>query len=318
MGYLFLALSVFMGTAKGFCGKKTSPYASNTTLSLFISTVRMTFCVVIGFFVVLILQGNSNSFNLDITTALICLISGIATSIFVVSWLLAIKTGAYMMLDVFLTLGTLVPLILSAVFFNENIVWLKWIGLALLVFASFIMLSYNAKIKGKSSIKGIVLLIICSLSNGVTQFAQKWFNETMGERKITGGIIMDATVFNFYTYVFSLVSILFCLIFFILKNKQLKVEKLSAEMGFASVFKKVWYYILIMAFCLFMHTYFATLSTNYLPSSEVFPLQRGASTILSLAMSSILFKERITLKCMIGVVLTFLGLVIINVFAPML
>lgn len=318
MGYLFLALSVFMGSTKGFCGKKTSVYANNTTLSLFISTIRMLFCIVIGFAVVVILQGSISSFALDTTTFIISLVSGLATSVFVVSWLLAVRTGAYMMLDVFLTLGTLVPLLLSAFLFGENIVWLKWVGLALLISASFIMFSYNKSIKSKLNVKGVILLIISCLSNGVTQFAQKWFNVEMAERALSGGLIMDATAYNFYTYVFSFASILLCLFAIKLFAKKGEGENQVQENGYVQVFKKVWIYVLIMAFCLFMHTYFATLSANYLPSSEVFPLQRGASLILSLFMSAVFFKEKVTSKCMIGVVITFIGLLLINVFAPMI
>ncbi len=317
MGYLFLALSVFMGTAKGFCGKKTSVYADNTLLSLFISILRMFFCVIIGFVVVIVLQGTIKSFAIDLTTFIISMISGVATSVFVVSWLLAVRNGAYMMLDVFLTLGTSVPLVLSAVLFGENIVWLKWVGLALLITASFIMFSYNSSLKGKVSIKGMVLLIVCCLSNGTTQFAQKWFNVQMSERELIGGLIMDATTYNFYTYVFSFVCILLC--FFVLKIFAKRQEPTEIQTNaYVKVFKKTWVYVLIMAFCLFMHTYFATLSANYLPSSELFPMQRGASLILSLAMSAVFFKERINSKCMNGVIITFIGLLLINVFAPML
>ncbi len=318
MGYLFLALSVFMGATKGFCGKKTSGYAHSTLLSLFISTIRMFFCVLLGFAVVLIINGNFKAFQLDSITFVISLISGVATSVFVVSWLLAVKTGAYMMLDVFLTVGTLVPLILSAIFFAEYIIWLKWVGIALLIFASFIMFSYNRNVKGKTTVKGVILLIVCCLSNGLTQFTQKWFNMQMVERVLNDGVQMDATAFNFYAYVFSLASIVICFTVLALIYKKQNHKDSSIQTSYVEVFKKVWFYVLVMAFCLFMHTYFATLSANYLPSSEVFPLQRGTSLILSLMMSAIFFKEKINSKCIIGVVITFIGLLLINVFAPML
>ena len=165
MGYLFLLLAISAGLVKGFCGKKMSGCTEETAELAIISLVRMLFCIVIGFGVVLITQGAFSAFNIDGKALLISVLSGAATATFLLTWLLAVKNGAYMLLEVFLTLGVLVPLLLCAFLFNEEIIWIKWIGITLLVVAAYLMCSYNNAVKKqKITIKGFALLLACCVS----------------------------------------------------------------------------------------------------------------------------------------------------------
>lgn len=194
MGYLFLALALLSGSTKGYCGKKTSGYVSEYKDAMFTNFIRMVLCILIGF-VILLIQGNIGLLKVSRGLVLITMLSGVTTSVFVVSWLVSVKKGAYMMLDVFLMLGVMVPLLLSSFIFGEKIRLNQWIGLAILLVAVIIMCSYNNQIKEKMSISSLVLLIICGLANGLTDFSQKLFTKTIPDG--------NAAVFNFYTYIFS-------------------------------------------------------------------------------------------------------------------
>ena len=110
MGYIFLIIALFCGAAKGFCGKKTSGFVAEYKDALFTNAIRMILCILIGF-ILLAVQGNINLLRVDTSVIMITLLSGVTTSAFVVLWLLAVRKGAYMMLDVFLTIGVIVPLI---------------------------------------------------------------------------------------------------------------------------------------------------------------------------------------------------------------
>ena len=46
---------------------------------------------------------------------------------------------------------------------------------------------------------------------------------------------------------------------------------------------------------------------------ELYPLSQGASLIISSVMAAVLFGEKITAKCVIGLTLAFSGLMVINV-----
>ena len=294
MGYLFLVFALMAGVTKGYCGKKTSGYLNGFRDSMMANLIRMGLCILIGFLIVLF-GGDWKALLPSGKLLLISAMSGIFTSIFVVTWLVSVKKSAYMMLDVFLMLGVLIPLIAGNLFFREQITLTQWIGIAVLFIAVVIMCSYNNSIKEKLTLSSLLLLIACGAANGIADFSQKLFVKELPE--------IPASVFNFYTYVFAAVTLL--LAYILIKPQAQETEK--------SNFRKVAVYILIMAICLFGNSFFKTLAANHLDSVLLYPLNQGAALILSSAMSALLFKEKLTAKCIIGLVIAFVGLIIINV-----
>lgn len=298
MGYLFLAISLLAGSAKGYCGKKTSGYVSGYKDAMMANTIRMLLCILIG--AVLIIAGG-NAAQLKPTPEMLAIsaLSGVTTSIFVVCWLISVKKGAYMMLDVFLMLGVLVPIVAGHFVFGEAIKPTQWIGIGVLFIAVMIMCSYNNSIKEKMSISALVLLIVCGVANGLTDFSQKLFVKQMSEVPIA--------VFNFYTYVFSAAVLgIFFAIFSIKEKTQ------GASAGLYGL-KRIFGYIAVMSVCLFANSYFKTMAAGFLDSAQLYPLNQGMALMLSSIMSAVLFHERLTIKCILGLVISFAGLIIINV-----
>ena len=68
-----------------------------------------------------------------------------------------------------------------------------------------------------------------------------------------------------------------------------------------------------MSICLFANSYFKTKAAGFLDSAQLYPLNQGMALMLSSAMSAVLFHERLTVKCILGLVISFAGLIIINV-----
>ena len=59
-------------------------------------------------------------------------------------------------------------------------------------------------------------------------------------------------------------------------------------------------------------TYFKTMAAKYVPSAILYPLTSGASIVLSALMAAVFFKERITPKCVIGIIIAIAAIVIMN------
>ncbi len=296
MGYLFLFFSLISGAVKGFCGKKTSNYTSRLCDAVFASSLRMLLCFVIGLAVV-ITGGEVTSLLLEPSVLLIALLSGFATDLFVLSWLISVRQSAYMMVDIFLTAGVMLPLIGSSVLFGEHIGITEWIGLGLLFVAVIIMCSYNSSLKGKLRPSALLLLALCGISNGVADLSQKMFVEyTAGE--------VSVSVFNFYTYLFASAALL--VIYAFVRFKFRKTESAPFK-------KSMFVYIFVMSVCLFTASYFKTRAAVLLPASQIYPLCQGGGMILSSVMAAVFFKEKLTLKCIVGIVLAFVALIFINV-----
>lgn len=298
MGYFFLGLSLFAGVIKGYCGKKTSGYVEHYTAAIAMNLIRMIFCVCIGG-VMMLAEGNAQYFFPGKTLLLLCAVAGASTSVFVVSWLLAVKKGAYMMLDVFLMLGVLVPVCGGSILYQEEIRAVQWLGILLLVLAAFVMCSYNNTVKEKLRVSSFVLLAVCSASGGVTDLMQKIF-----VRECAG---MPASVFSFYTYAFSAVTLfLFGLVL------RWKSERALPEKTEKAPLNSIMGYIAVMSCCLFANTFFKTKAAVYLASIQLYPLSQGGSLILSVCMVAVMFGERPTKKCILGLLTAFAGLLVLN------
>ena len=294
MGYLFCCIALFAGATKGYCGKRMSNVATNTTAASLLNLVRMALCVVLGVLLILV-QNHMQFFTISPKVLWISALSGITTSVFVVTWLICVRYSAYMMLDVFLMLGTLVPMLLGRAIFNETIRLNQWIGFIVLVIATIIMVSYNNKIKNKLNFSSFILLVICGVSNGLTSFSQKSFVKMLPEIPIS--------IFNFYTYLFAAITLF---IFILFMSKKEKPE-------FSEGSKNKFFYVIIMAIALTINTYFSTMAAIHLDSAILYPLNHGSALIIASFMSVVFYKEKLTTNAIIGIILSFVGLLIMNV-----
>ncbi|MBE6615267.1 MAG: hypothetical protein E7631_08190 [Ruminococcaceae bacterium] len=298
MGYLFIVLALLCGITKGFCGKKTSGVIEALPDAMLFNAVRMCICIPIGLLFVWLYTGTLTSLAVDGTTLCISAVSGVSTSVFVVTWLIAVRTGAYMMVDVFPTLGVIIPVIACRFFFAEPVRWNHLAGILLLAAAAYILCTYNKTI-GKAALTpfSLLLLSFCGISNGLTSFSQKWFQYVSRS---------DAAVFNFYTYIFSAVSLLLC--WLLLHGRQKGQEKNAPRPDI----RKLSVYVVIMSLCIFLHSFFSTMAAGHLPSSRLYPLMQGGALVLSMLMSALCFGEKITLRCLTGICVTFAALLCIN------
>lgn len=295
MGYLFLSIALLTGAIKGYCGKKTSSAVTGVSGALLANFLRMLLCIVIGF-AIICFQKDVSSLKVSPGVLGISLLSGASLSAFVVTWLLSVRKGAYMMVDVFLMLGTVIPMSVSALLFQEKIELNQIIGFAILVAAALVMCSYNNSIKEKMSASAFLVLLMCGITSGVADLSQKIF--------VKNSDGFSNAVFNFYTYVFSALVIFIC--YFAVKGK-----KDGNETTLKSI-KRVFGYISVMSLCLFLNSYFKTEAALYLPASILYPMAQGCSLILATAVAAVFFKEKVTAKAVLGISLAFVGMLIMN------
>ena len=198
-----------------------------------------------------------------------------------------------MLMDVFLMLGGLVPLTLGQLLFNEAVRPVQWLGLGILFAATLIMCSYNNSIKTKLTFPAFSLLLLCGFSGGVADFTQKLFTKTSDA---------PVSVFNLYTYIFTALTLV---LVFSLSTKDVAKNRNDS-------FKRAFPYILVMAICLFLNSYYKTIAAVCLPSVILYPLNQALALILSTVVSAVFFHEKITLKAVIGIFIAFVGLLFIN------
>ena len=299
MGYLFLFIALFFGSIKGYSGKKSSIAITSGDESLVVSASRMVICVVIGIFT-LIFGGEISAIIPDGSTLWISALSGFSNAIFIATWLAAIMSGAFMMVESFVLIGVAVPIVLCRILFNESVSLQQIIGFLLLLVAVYVMCTYNVSIKGKITPKAYALLALCGLSFGIADFSQKLFVKTVEDGSVAA--------FNLYTYVFAAITLAITYAVFIIINKKKNVPMRRP----VNVLRPIWHHVIFMAICLFLYSYFKTLAAGYLDAALLYPISQGVGVMLSLLLAHFFFGERINKKCIIGMTLAFLAMLLIN------
>lgn len=301
LGILFIVISICGGVVKGYCGKSLGTYAHSITDSAMLNFIRMAFCTVISLIVVT-LQGNFfHIISVTTATLIISALSALSTCIFIISWLMAVRGSAYMLVSVFTNLGVVVPISLSAVFFGQTIGLNQILGIVILLLAIWLMLGYSKSVTGAFTVKDFFMLLVCGIANGLSDFfignterLGIWLKTTFS----LNDAHIDDTVYSFYMYLFSFIILIGYTSFSsVTKHKaQIKIDK------------KIIIYLIVMAIFLFVNTYFKSLAGRLLTSAQLFSVNTGGSLILSSLMASVMFREKPTLKSVIGIALTFVAL----------
>lgn len=299
MGYLFLLPTFIFSLLKGYSGKKTSGLVTDYKSAFLVSLLRIFFCVILGGILIIpeILQSGIVFLKIPAPVLVTSAFSGLTNAAVLVLWILLIKKGALVLIDSSSMCGVVLPLTLSMIFYNEVIKINHIIGVALLIIAVFILSTYNSSVKQKLTPTTILLLILFGVSSGLADFSQKMFSKIAGEK-------VTASIFNLYTYIFAFVFL--GAIYLITES-----FKKSRNSPFNLVAKSTGY-VLIMAICLYLTSFFKTIASKYLLAAHIYPLYFGAMLILNGIMGAVFFGEKITKKSVIAVIISIVGIITIN------
>ena len=290
MGYLYLFISLITGATKGLFGKKVSTLVTGTRGAAATNLLRMALCTLIS--ILLLVTGIEKvSLVPDGPAIFIGIAAGVTLSAFTITWLLAVQKGAFVLISVAQMFGVVVTLICSTLVFGTQPTLLQYLGIALLMAAVLVMGSYSKKLKGSLTAIAIVLLILCGVSSGLYDFTLKLFTTYSTSSK---------SMLNLLTY---LVSALILGGMVLLPQKGEKV---------AIPWKKIVLPILLMSVCLFLNSYFKAFSTQYLPDAALYPIYQAGGLILSTLIGAVFFKERVTVRCVIGLVLAFAAILLLR------
>lgn len=299
MGYLFLSLALGGNLLKAFCGKKTSGFMKTGADAISFSSIRLGLSAIFAVLFMLpdLLKEGISVLAFDIKLLPTFLLSAAANAAMVIIWLVVVRSGVLVLLDVSALCGLLVPLVLSLIFYGEAIRYNHIIGLIILFAAALLIASYNNSIKTKLSVKSILLLLGFAISNGFIDFSQKLF------QKQTQSV--PSSVFNFYTLLIAFIVLFVISIIINTNQKNKESEKLKIS-------PKALLHISLMAVGLCVVTLFKTLAAGHLDAVLVFPFFQGTVIISNAILGAVCFKERLSFKSISGLILITAGLLIMN------
>lgn len=285
MKWLYLALmplcSAFKVTAQGYFSKdklKTTAdiLKFNAFMSLFAAISLIIFTV-----------RALPSFE----TVLYALAFGGLSVTFQLVYVNAFKTGPISLTSTICNFSIIISITFSIIAYNEPITPFKIIGFFLIIL-SFLLIPSTEKNGAKTSFKWFFLSILAAVLSGTTNVIQIHFSHSAfsGEKECL----------NALSYIFSTI-ICFSIIPFI-KGKQ-PLYKTDKKLGLALPF---------IGLALGLYNLFYVCAMEIVPASEFVPSLSALTILVSISMSCITLKEKLSIKQLFGVLTTIGAVIIVN------
>lgn len=317
MAYLFLIIALICLSVKGYCGKKTSTDITKPTDPLLFNLLRMLFCIIIGFAMILIDTATAQ-LALEPLMLLLTLCSGVANAAFLIGWILAVRRIPMVTMDVSLTIGSILPAVLCLILFDEAISLPKMIGFGLILLATVILSGYGRSTGMRSGVLGVLLAVIATLGEGLSSFCQQLYKQyfTVNGSRFYG-VIYENSVFQFYTYVFAgaVLLLTFAGVAIYGYVKRDKTAETHYVRGLFASCKRPLPYIAVMAVCLFAGNYLQTAATAvYGMSPQVlYPVIKGGCLVTVNITAMLFFGERPTRRSIAGSIVALCGAVCMSI-----
>lgn len=307
MEYILLTIALAGLAIKGYCGKKTSLAVARIGDAFRFNAVRLVFCLVIGIVPVL---AERASLAIDGRMAVVCLLAGVTNAGFLVCWVLAVRKIAMVTVDVALTLGSLLPAVLCLILFGEPISYGSLGGFALILLAALILAGYSRVQKGGFSLAAALLMVGAAVCDGLTAFCQQLYRQYCADGgAYADGATYSASVYNFYIYLFALITLLLVLAVWHFVGREERSREAAVRL------KKATPYIFVMALCLFAVTYAQTLATTMygMPAQVLYPALKGGCLVIVNFTGMIFFGEKMTRRSLVGSIIALAGMIMVNV-----
>lgn len=289
----FLSIITLMRVLQSVFNKKASVQIPDG-ITPYIKYISVSKYLAAGFALLLIfLQGEFSGANPQAVGIAAC--SGMFLAINSVCGIKALKSGTIALSSMFSTAGLVVPCILGSIFLNEPVSAIQVICILILFLSTLLLIKSTKGITEGFSGKTVIYLIGNLISNGMVMFCQKMF-----------GILQpDGNVSLFSMLTFLIPAVVLTL--FIPFTSKRESEKKSLPKGLI-------FYAIILAFAVFVIQQLVTLLTPVLSSAVLFTFVNGGATVIAAIVGAVMYKEKLTVKSIFGIILGIASMVCIKLF----
>lgn len=269
--------------ANAFCDKLAST-KNGTRMNAFYNALK--FLIGSFFFIPLVILGNAPKFGWG---TIVC---GIVCGIMYAISKTLIMTGYEKTSVAFMSLchasGMIAPCVLGCFLWNEKLTPLSIIGIILAICSIALLKDSKGKPK-KYELLGIIIGIIIFLTSGAVMVIQKMMSLYFKDQSVSA--------YNYYSFVVAF------LILVVISKPHIELKSRA---------KAVYPFAIGSALSLCIISTVMTLLAGKVPSVILFPLFNGLGIILVCFGSIFLFKEKMTVKKLIGIIIGILGLCLVS------
>lgn len=296
------------------CGKR-APGAFN---SVCINLARAVICTVVSL-VFWIVAGFGSTNGVGYTSAVL---GGIGNALSLFSWIIASGFIPMSLIEIFSTFGNLVaPMILAPYIFDgDSVGALQWVGCGLLVLSVFTFIepvrarrksndgiapqADGGMSKNRNTVFMVAIVALQTVSTGMAAIFQKYYNFHVFAKG--QGSMEFYNLLSFCVVVAVFVIGFLCFLAF-------RRNGITDENGrIVLPYKSVWAFILMAGIGLYVAQYGSGIASE-LPSAIYFPLNKSAVMIETFILDTIVFKDKFTLRRLLGVIMVIVAVVLVNI-----
>lgn len=242
--------------------------------------------------------------SLSVFTLLLALLFGAVVALQGIVTVGALKCGPMSYTTVITSFSTLITALSGAMFFGEHLGAIQIVGIAL-VLASFVLAVKSEGEKKSAGTKWLILCIIAFVTTGGIGIMQKLHQSSDFKEELNAFLIIS-----------DLTAALICAVSaIILKSRDDRVaaEKPARNQKGMLILLAI---MLLNGVCIALNGKFNLFLSGVMDSAVFFPTVNGGGLVLSTVAAVILFKERLTVKQWIGILLGTVAVVLLcNPFA---
>lgn len=295
-----------MRVTQSICTKRVSNEVEDTKI-FFLYTFYYQLLAAVFSFITVCFSGFS---GLTLQTILCGAITAIFLMIGFYAGLMAIKHCKLIVCTMFQNGGLLISCLLSWRFFHESMSVFQGIGL-LLFFISAYLLSSTKKSEGRIEKQKIgkgtwVLLIVSMLAEGGVEISQKYFS-----LNVQGGNI---AWYSFFMFLCSAAAMAIGLLFMQAKKKDNLNDNASIKV--CRLNKSLYLCGILLAFAIFVINFLITTLGKQIDTVILFPVSASITTCMTLLVGWCVYKEKLTIKNVVGVILGLISIIVLSTFTP--
>ena len=291
----FIFIILLFRVVQAFFHKRSSNGIKNITMLIGYNAYTYGISAVLALLLILLTEAG---FQINLLTILFATVSGLAFFFATFCSVNAMKSGTVGLDSMFGTAGMIIPILAGVFLFNKQVAPMQYMGLVVFFVSAYLLINASKTVYSNFSYKTLLFLIGSMVSNGCTMLAQQMFTTYVPDG--------DVSVFSFLS--FAIIAALSAIFYGSL------VTTGKPEKGTVRLSKQLLVCGVALATAVFVINQLATICTRTVPPAILFTFICGGGTIISTIVAALVYKEKITRKSAIGIVLGIVSLVIIKVF----
>lgn len=299
MSYILFVLSKICAIVKVVAVKSSGNIASGAKNGTKISLLRSLGCILVGAAVCAF----SGFRPMTETGIWISVLSGISNAALLFFWILAATSAPLYFVELFCMIGGVVlPLLISTALTGETVGVLGWVGSALLLAAAFLLSKRGG---GRINVKTILIAVMAGLGNMGSVMTQKLYNT------YSGGTVAD---FQLATYAVCAAALaLLLLAFYVHSRVSARAPSDAGETVNGGALRgRVLLFISVAIVMMYVSQFLSTYASASIPSAIFYPLSYVISMPLVYLCDVVIYKEKVTARGIVGIILVTLAGVLIN------